>query len=79
MSVMHRFVLVLTARLKHTWDRSCVNPPLEPLMRRTALAAVLLAAASTFASAPSANACVGFPCDQINRVCALLGGGGCLP
>lgn len=41
-------------------------------MRRTALAAALLAAASTFAVAPAATACVGSPCDEINEVCQLV-------
>lgn len=47
-------------------------------MRRTALAAALLAAAAPLSFAPSASACVGTPCDQINAVCRLVAGTYCL-
>lgn len=40
-------------------------------MRRTALAAAVLAAAASLSSAPAASACVGSPCDEINEVCRL--------
>jgi hypothetical protein len=40
-------------------------------MRRTALAAALLAAAASLSFAPSASACVGAPCEAINAVCHL--------
>ena len=54
---------------------------MRPLSRRLAVVAAGLAAAGSFAlgSAPGAQACVGTPCDQINWVCSLGGGGGCLP
>ncbi|HEX8003480.1 MAG TPA: hypothetical protein VF519_12370 [Mycobacteriales bacterium] len=47
-------------------------------MRRTALAAALLAAAASFAAAPSASACVGLPCDVVNAVCEITRGAPCV-
>jgi hypothetical protein len=47
-------------------------------MRRTALAAALLAAAATFASAPAANACTGEVCDVVNLVCEVVRGTPCV-
>lgn len=41
-------------------------------MRRSALAAALLAAAASLSFAPPASACVGSPCDEINAVCRLV-------
>ena len=52
---------------------------MRPLSRRLAVVAAGLAAAGSLAFAPSASACVGTVCDQINRICSLGGGGGCIP
>ena len=47
-------------------------------MRRTALAAALLAAASALAIAPAANACTGEVCDVVNLVCEVARGNPCV-
>lgn len=53
---------------------------MRPLSRRLVVVAAGLAAAGSLGfAAPSAQACVGTPCDQINWICSLGGGGGCLP
>ena len=43
-------------------------------MRRSLLAAALVAGAFSFTAAPAANACTGLPCDVVNLACdAALG------
>ena len=49
------------------------------MTRRLALAAAGLAAAASFATPPAAQACIGWPCDQVNLVCRLALRGECLP
>lgn len=38
-------------------------------MRRTALAAALLAVAAGLSIAPAANACASAPCERMNEIC----------
>jgi hypothetical protein len=47
-------------------------------MRRTALAAALLAAATSLSFAPTASACAGTVCDAINLACETALGRGCV-
>jgi hypothetical protein len=46
-------------------------------MRRH-LAALLVAGAALTLPAAPASACVGTPCDQINAVCEIVRGSGCI-
>jgi hypothetical protein len=47
-------------------------------MRRTAVAAVVLAAASSLSFAPAASACTGEVCDAVNLVCEVVRGSACV-